>query len=77
MGDPGMNLMHRIAGIALAMFVAAAGAAPPSSAELKKLMADTERAFAAEAALRCGFYIIAYRTRRIDEMRLFIPPRKG
>jgi hypothetical protein len=47
-----MNLMHPIAGIALAMFVAAAGAAPPSNAELKKLMADTERAFAATLKTR-------------------------
>lgn len=47
-----MNWMNPIAGVALALFVGGAGAAPPSNAELKKQVADTERAFAATMKAR-------------------------
>lgn len=47
-----MNLMSRFAGVALALVAACAGAAPPSNAELKLLVADTERAFAATMKAR-------------------------
>lgn len=47
-----MTLMNRFAGIALALFVAGAGAAPPTNAQLKQQVADTERAFAATMKAR-------------------------
>lgn len=47
-----MTLMNRFAGIALALFVAGAAAAPPTNAELKQQVADTERAFAATMKAR-------------------------
>lgn len=47
-----MGLTKLIAGIALAAFAAGASAAPPSNAELKKQVADTERAFAATMKAR-------------------------
>jgi ketosteroid isomerase-like protein len=47
-----MNWRIPIAGMALALFVGGTGAAPPSDAELKKQVADTERAFAATMKAR-------------------------
>ncbi len=47
-----MSLMNRFAGIALALVVGGAGAAPPTNAELKQQVADTERAFAATMKAR-------------------------
>lgn len=47
-----MNWRNPIAGIMLALCVSVAGAAPPSNAELKKQVADTERAFAATMKAR-------------------------
>lgn len=47
-----MNWTIPIAGMVLALFVGAAGAAPPSNAELRKQVADTERAFAATMKAR-------------------------
>ena len=47
-----MGLMRLIVGIAFAALAAGAGAAPPTNAELKKQVADTERAFAATMKAR-------------------------
>jgi ketosteroid isomerase-like protein len=47
-----MNLLKLIASVALLSIAAGAGAAPPSNAELKKQVADTERAFAATMKAR-------------------------
>lgn len=47
-----MTLMNRVAGIALALVIGGAGAAPPTNAELKKQVADAERAFAATMKAR-------------------------
>lgn len=47
-----MRLIKPIAGVVLALFAAAAVAAPATNAELKKQVADTERAFAATMRAR-------------------------
>ena len=47
-----MNLKNTIAGVTLALLAAASGAAAPTNAELKKQVADTERAFAATMKAR-------------------------
>ena len=47
-----MNLMSRLAGVALALVASCAGAAPPSNAELKLQVANPERAFAATMRAR-------------------------
>jgi ketosteroid isomerase-like protein len=47
-----MGLVRAIAGMALAMLVAGAGAAPLTNAQLKTQVADTERAFAATMKAR-------------------------
>lgn len=47
-----MNMTKTVAGLALAVCAALAGAAPATNAELKKQVADTERAFAATMKVR-------------------------
>lgn len=66
-----MSLMRLIAGMALALCVAGAGAAPQTNAELKKQVAETERAFAATMKARDH---VAFSSFLSDEAVFFTGP---